>query len=116
MDCNHMPESTDVETPAAAPDRDAAARFAASLARDAAGLESYGMLYGSSPSMLELYEQIERVASTDATVLVVGESGTGKELIARTIHDRSSRKSGPFVAVNCGAIPDSLLEAELFGH
>ena len=65
-----------------------AARFANNLARDATGLESYGMLYGSSPSMLELYEQIERVAATDATVLIVGESGTGKELVARTIHDR----------------------------
>ena len=113
---NDMAEPTDIETPAAPHESSAAARFANSLARDAAGLESYGSLYGSSPSMLELYEQIERVASTDATVLVVGESGTGKELVARTIHDRSSRKDGPFVAVNCGAIPDTLLEAELFGH
>jgi DNA-binding NtrC family response regulator len=66
--------------------------------------------------MLELYEQIERVAATDAAALIVGESGTGKELIARTIHERSARKDAPFVAVNCGAIPDNLIEAELFGH
>ncbi|SIT40679.1 Sigma54 specific transcriptional regulator, Fis family [Paraburkholderia ribeironis] len=86
------------------------------VADGVAGLKSYGLLYGSSPVMLDLYEQIERVASTDATALIIGESGTGKELIARTIHEVSSRKDGAFVAVNCGAIPDELIEAELFGH
>ncbi|MBN3852393.1 sigma-54-dependent Fis family transcriptional regulator [Paraburkholderia sp. Ac-20340] len=80
------------------------------------GLQSYGLLYGSSAIMLDLYEQIERVSVTDATALIVGESGTGKELVARTIHDRSERRDGPFIAVNCGAIPDELIEAELFGH
>ena len=112
-----MTTSSELDTPAAAPDTGAAPGLARSLTtRDAAGLDSFGMLYGSSPTMLELYEQIERVASTDATVLIVGESGTGKELVARTIHAMSARKDGPFVAVNCGAIPDSLIEAELFGH
>ncbi|WP_322014440.1 sigma-54 dependent transcriptional regulator [Paraburkholderia sp. J12] len=81
-----------------------------------AGLQSYGLLYGSSDVMQELYTQIERVAVTEATALIVGESGTGKELVARTIHDRSARRDGPFIAVNCGAIPDELIEAELFGH
>jgi DNA-binding NtrC family response regulator len=81
-----------------------------------AGLQSYGLLYGSSEVMQELYAQIERVAVTDATALIVGESGTGKELVARTIHERSARRDGPFIAVNCGAIPDELIEAELFGH
>ncbi|WP_321914767.1 MULTISPECIES: sigma-54 dependent transcriptional regulator [unclassified Paraburkholderia] len=81
-----------------------------------AGLQSYGLLYGSSAVMLELYAQIERVAVTEATALIVGESGTGKELIARTIHANSERRDGPFIAVNCGAIPDELIEAELFGH
>jgi DNA-binding NtrC family response regulator len=80
------------------------------------GLKSFGVLYGSSAVMVELYDQIERVAATDATSLIIGESGTGKELIARTIHDASSRRDQPFVAVNCGAIPDNLVEAELFGH
>lgn len=80
------------------------------------GLKSFGLLYGSSDAMLSLYEQIERVALTNATALIIGESGTGKELIARTIHDASTRKNGPFIAVNCGAIPDNLIEAELFGH
>jgi DNA-binding NtrC family response regulator len=81
-----------------------------------AGLQSYGLLFGSSPVMQELYAQIGRVAATDATALIVGESGTGKELVARTIHDLSARRDGPFIPVNCGAIPDELIEAELFGH
>ncbi|WJF89402.1 sigma-54 dependent transcriptional regulator [Paraburkholderia bonniea] len=80
------------------------------------GLQAYGLLYGTSPVMLELYAQIEQVAATDATALIVGESGTGKELIARTIHLHSARRSAPFITVNCGAIPDELIEAELFGH
>jgi len=109
--------STDLDSPAA----DTAGGSATSQAKQrgveiVAGLKSYGTLYGSSPVMLDLYEQIERVAATDATALIIGESGTGKELIARMIHEHSARKSGAFVAVNCGAIPDELIEAELFGH
>jgi DNA-binding NtrC family response regulator len=72
-------------------------------------------LVGSSPAMCELRGQIDRIAATDFTVLIRGESGTGKELVARQIHERSHRRTGPFVAVNCAAIVDSLLEAELFG-
>lgn len=79
-------------------------------------LKSFGMLYGSSPAMERLYEQLLRVATTEAAVLLVGESGTGKELIARTIHQRSPRAEHAFVAVNCGAIPPHLIEAALFGH
>jgi DNA-binding NtrC family response regulator len=108
--------SSDLDSPAATPDGGEARQPKKRVAREVAGLKSHGLLYGSSPAMLDLYEQIERVAATDATALIVGESGTGKELIARTIHDRGARKDGPFVAVNCGAIPDSLIEAELFGH
>jgi two-component system NtrC family response regulator len=74
-----------------------------------------GML-GTSPQMEEIYASIRKVATTHAPVLVVGESGTGKELVARAIHRQSSRGAGPFVVINCGAIPENLLESELFGH
>ncbi len=73
-------------------------------------------IVGRSPAMLEVYKLVARVASTLSTVLVVGESGTGKELVARAIHNHSTRAQGPFVAVNCTAISESLLESELFGH
>jgi DNA-binding NtrC family response regulator len=73
-------------------------------------------LVGSSPAMLELYKQIARVAPSRTTVLVTGESGTGKELIARSIHRHSTREGKPFVAINCGALTETLLEAELFGY
>ena len=85
--------------------------------REAVGDDArFGRLIGATPVMQDLYRTIEKVAATDATVLVVGESGTGKELVARTLHRSSGRGDGPFVAVNCAAIPDSLIESELFGH
>ncbi|WP_059411870.1 sigma-54 interaction domain-containing protein [Cupriavidus basilensis] len=70
----------------------------------------------ASPVMRRLLAQIERVAATEVTMLAVGESGTGKELVARAVHERGARRGGPFVAVNCGAIPAALIESELFGH
>src|SRR5262245_60347237 len=73
-------------------------------------------IVGKSPQMLDVYKMVARVAPTLSTVLVVGESGTGKELVARAIHTHSPRASGPFVAVNCTALTESLLESELFGH
>jgi DNA-binding NtrC family response regulator len=79
-------------------------------------LKQFGTLFGSSRAMENLYRQIDKVALTDATVLLSGESGTGKELIAQTIHALSQRKEKPFVPVNCGAISGHLIEAALFGH
>jgi len=73
-------------------------------------------IIGRSPSMVELYKMISRVAQVDSSVLITGESGTGKELVARTIHYNSARAGKSFVAINCGAIPEDLLESELFGH
>src|SRR4030095_11162342 len=73
-------------------------------------------LIGRSPAMLEVYKMIARVADSRAAVLVTGESGTGKELVARALHNHSSRSTEPFVAVNCGALTETLLESELFGH
>ncbi|MEZ4753448.1 MAG: sigma-54 dependent transcriptional regulator [Bdellovibrionota bacterium] len=76
----------------------------------------FGSMVGRSASMKNLFEQVAQVAPCDTTVLITGESGTGKELIAKSIHDLSNRKAKPFVAINCAAIPESLIESELFGH
>ena len=84
--------------------------------REAVTTKRYGDLVGSGASMREVFRRIEKVAATDISVLITGETGTGKELVARELHRRSTRVNGPFVAVNCGAIPETLLESELFGH
>ena len=76
----------------------------------------YDELLGASPAMKEVYDLLERVGESESTVLVSGESGTGKELVARALHRRSKRSAGPFVAINCAAMPEQLLESELFGH
>jgi two-component system response regulator PilR (NtrC family) len=73
-------------------------------------------MVGTSPSMQAVYDLVAQVAATKTNVLVFGESGTGKELVARAIHEQSGRSNGPFIAINCGAIPENLLESELFGH
>ena len=76
----------------------------------------YGEIIGSCDSMRDIYAKIDKIATTDISVLIDGETGTGKELIAKEIHKRSNRSRGPFVTINCGAIPENLLESELFGH
>ena len=73
-------------------------------------------IIGASPVIEKVFDMIRRVAGSDISVLIVGASGTGKELVARAIHQQSHRKDGPFIAINCGAIPETLLESELFGH
>src|SRR4029453_12445343 len=73
-------------------------------------------IIGGSAAIRSVQEEAQRVAATDATVLLEGESGTGKELFARAIHELSARRKRPFVAINCAAIPDTLIESELFGH
>lgn len=76
----------------------------------------FGRMLGNSPAMQHLYDQINKVAPTEATVLLIGESGTGKELVAQTIHELSLRRKHPFLPVNCGAISPNLIESEMFGH
>jgi two-component system, NtrC family, response regulator AtoC len=78
--------------------------------------QKFDDILGTSPAMKKMYDLVARVAETETTALVTGESGTGKELVAKAIHQRSPRKEGPFVAINCAAMPESLLESELFGH
>ncbi len=77
---------------------------------------AFGELVGNSEAMQRVYVLIEQVASSSASVLITGESGTGKELVARTVHNLSPRRNAPFLAINCSAIPDTLMESELFGH
>ena len=86
------------------------------LRQAVASAQGFEDLIGQSPAMRKVYDLLARVAETDVSVLITGESGTGKELVARAIHQRSARHAGPFVAVNCSALPEMLLESELFGH
>jgi DNA-binding NtrC family response regulator len=88
-------------------------RVLSQTVRSSQGFED---LLGSSPAMRKVFDLMKRVAGLDSSVLITGESGTGKELVARSLHRNSSRRDGPFVAFNCTAVPESLLESELFGH
>ncbi|MDB4947404.1 MAG: sigma-54 factor interaction protein [Gemmatimonadetes bacterium] len=87
-----------------------------SLEERLANLTRFGDLIGQSEEMRKIYDMIESAAPSNASIIVVGESGTGKELVARAIHDKSTRAKGPFVAINCAAFPREILENELFGH
>jgi DNA-binding NtrC family response regulator len=93
-----------------------ALREVALLRRRVKDMWGVGKIVGTSAPMQEVYRLVELAAPTPAPVLITGESGTGKELVSRTIHDRSTRADGPFVAINCAAIPETLLESEVFGH
>lgn len=91
-------------------------REVTSLRAQVANRYGFHNLVGKSPGMREIYSKIEQVADTRTTVLITGESGTGKELVARALHYNSSRRDRPFIAINCAALPETLIESELFGH
>lgn len=86
------------------------------LRRELGGKAQFEHIVGSAPNMMALFEQLQMIAPSKATVLVTGDSGTGKELVAREIHVNSPRRNGPFIKVNCAAMPETLMESELFGH
>jgi len=104
------------------PDPEILERDVAPVVRESGGVKipgdagPEGSVVGRSPMLVDVFRTVGRVAPTSATILITGESGTGKELVARTVHQQSDRGDAPFVPVNCAAIPDTLLEAELFGH
>jgi two-component system, NtrC family, response regulator AtoC len=97
-------------------ERDAAVSETNYLRKQLRKKYEFSQIVGSAPKMLGVFKMIERVADTDSTILVLGESGTGKELVARALHYNSRRQFAPFVPVNCSALPENLLESELFGH
>ncbi len=97
-------------------DKQALANKAIALENRLLAVEGSADLIGSTPSMKRVKSLIEKIAPTDSTVLILGETGTGKEMVARRIHESSTRRDAPFVAVNCGALPENLVESEFFGH
>src|SRR4030042_1263021 len=86
------------------------------LRKEVETVRGFDQIISQNKAMLEIFELVKKVGYTSTNILIIGESGTGKELIARAIHRQGSRKNGPFVAVNCAAIPPELMESEMFGH
>ena len=111
-DC--FPQTMSTEIPI--PELSEAKREIEVLRRQLLDRGAFGELVGNSTAMREIYSLVEQVASSSASVLITGESGTGKELVARTIHQLSPRRDHPFIGINCSAIPETLMESELFGH
>jgi len=105
-----------VTTEPQAPELSEAKREIEALRRQLLDRGAFGELVGNSAAMREVYSLVEQVASSSASVLITGDSGTGKELVARTIHQLSPRREQPFIGINCSAIPETLMESELFGH
>ncbi len=99
-----------------AEEREALRRENRALKEQIRGENQFESILAKSPQMVEIFRTITKIAEFKTTVLITGESGVGKELVARALHARSSRKNAPFIAINCGAIPENLLESELFGH
>jgi DNA-binding NtrC family response regulator len=116
LDVLALPLKREALTTALARVRSAVTEVALPLPSVGAEAQGQYALVGQSPAMLEVYKLMARVAHSTATVLIQGESGTGKEVVARTVHQHGPAAGGPFVAVNCAAIPENLLESELFGH
>jgi DNA-binding NtrC family response regulator len=116
LDVLALPLKREALTTALARVRSAVTEVALPLPSVGAETQGQYALVGQSPAMLEVYKLMARVAHSTATVLIQGESGTGKEVVARTVHQHGPAAGGPFVAVNCAAIPENLLESELFGH
>jgi len=112
----YLAKPIDLDRAVAAVEEALAARRVGARAGGAAPAAGDDLLVGAAPAIQEVYKRISRAARTESTVLVLGETGTGKELVARAIHAQSARAEGPFVPVNCAALPDHLVESELFGH